>query len=105
MRRFASERRGDGAVADGCRDRDLSHYAGPKGDCETGSIEDKRIAVLFTTSLRKALAAMNARSRKSNEPILNFDSIGCRSLRKATAWSSRRSSQRGQTSRPLRVQT
>ena len=50
-------------------------YAGPKGDYQSGSIEDKRIAVLFTTSLRKALAAMNARSRKSNEPILDFDPV------------------------------
>ena len=30
---------------------------------------------MFTTSLRKALAAMNARSRKSNEPILDFDPV------------------------------
>ena len=50
-------------------------YAGPKGDYQAGSIEDKRIAVLFTTSLRKALAAMNARSRKSNEPVLDFDPV------------------------------
>ena len=50
-------------------------YAGPKGDYQSGSIEDKRIAGLFTTSLRKALAAMNARSRKSNEPILDFDPV------------------------------
>jgi hypothetical protein len=50
-------------------------YAGPKGDYQTGSIEDKRIAVLFTTSLRKALAAMNARSRKASEPILDFDPV------------------------------
>ncbi|MFZ0209463.1 MAG: hypothetical protein WAL59_25695 [Roseiarcus sp.] len=50
-------------------------YAGPKGDYQAGSIEDKRIAVLFTTSLRKALAAMNARSRKANEPILDFDPV------------------------------
>jgi hypothetical protein len=50
-------------------------YAGPKGDYQAGSIEDKRIAVLFTTSLRKALAAMNARSRKSNGPILDFDPV------------------------------
>jgi hypothetical protein len=50
-------------------------YAGPKGDYQAGSIEDKRIAVLYTTSLRKALSAMNARSRKSNEPILDFDPV------------------------------
>jgi hypothetical protein len=50
-------------------------YAGPKGDYQAGSIEDKRIAVYFSASLRKALAAMNARSRKSNEPILDFDPV------------------------------
>src|SRR5277367_2913209 len=50
-------------------------YEGPKGDYQAGSIEDKPIAVLFTTSLRKALAAMNAHSRKSNEPILDFDPV------------------------------
>src|SRR5271170_7163450 len=50
-------------------------YAGPKGDYQAGSIEDKRIAVLFTISLRKALAAVNGRSRKVNEPILDFDPV------------------------------
>ena len=70
------ERRSDGAVADGRRDGDSSNYAGPKGDYQAGSIEDKRVAVLFTTSLRKEeLAAMNARSRRSNERILDFDPV------------------------------
>ena len=50
-------------------------YASPKGDYQAGSIEDKRIAVLFTISLRKALAAVNGRSRKVNEPILDFDPV------------------------------
>src|SRR6202453_1205120 len=50
-------------------------YAGPKGDYQAGSIEDKRISAYFTASLRNALTAMNARSRKSNEPILDFDPV------------------------------
>src|SRR6202453_2526190 len=50
-------------------------YAGPKGDYQAGSIEDKRISAYFTASLRNALAAMNARSRKTNEPILDFDPV------------------------------
>ncbi|HYA73013.1 MAG TPA: DUF3828 domain-containing protein [Roseiarcus sp.] len=50
-------------------------YAGPKGDYSQGSIEDKRVAAAFTASLRKALAAMNARSQKRNEPILDFDPV------------------------------
>jgi hypothetical protein len=50
-------------------------YAGPKGDYKNGSIEDKRVAANFTASLRKALAAMNARSKKLNEPILDFDPV------------------------------
>lgn len=50
-------------------------YAGPKGDYQTGSIDDKRVAAYFTTSLRNAFAAMNARSRKLNEPILDFDPV------------------------------
>jgi hypothetical protein len=65
VRGFASERRGDGAVANDVVTGIYRIYAGPKGDYRTGSIEDKRIAVLFTASLRKALAAMNVRSRKS----------------------------------------
>jgi len=50
-------------------------YAGPKGDYQAGSIEDKRIFAYFAASLRNALAAMNARSRKTNEPILDFDPV------------------------------
>jgi hypothetical protein len=50
-------------------------YAGPKGDYSKGSIEDKRVAATFTASLRKALAAMNAHSKKLNEPILDFDPV------------------------------
>src|ERR1700734_3704195 len=50
-------------------------YAGPKGDYQAGSIEDKRVSAYFTASLRNALAAMNARSRKTNEPILDFDPV------------------------------
>ncbi len=50
-------------------------YAGPKGDYSKGSIEDKRVAATFTASLRKALAAMNARSKALNEPILDFDPV------------------------------
>jgi hypothetical protein len=50
-------------------------YAGPKGDYQSGSIEDKRVAAFFTRSLRAALKAMDARSRKLNEPILDFDPI------------------------------
>jgi hypothetical protein len=50
-------------------------YAGPKGDYETGSIDDKRVAAYFTKSLRHALAATNSRSRKLNEPILDFDPV------------------------------
>ena len=50
-------------------------YAGPKGDYQTGSIDDKRVQAFLTSSLRKALADMEARSRKINEPILDFDPV------------------------------
>jgi hypothetical protein len=50
-------------------------YAGPKGDYQNGSIEDKRVAALLTRSLRAALKAMDARSKKLNEPILDFDPV------------------------------
>jgi len=50
-------------------------YAGPKGDYQAGSIEDKRVAALFSKSLRAALKAMDARSKKLNEPILDFDPV------------------------------
>jgi hypothetical protein len=50
-------------------------YAGPKGDYQNGSLEDKRIVVYLTKSLRAALKAMDARSKKLNEPILDFDPV------------------------------
>lgn len=50
-------------------------YAGPKGDYSRGSIEDTRVAATFAASLRKALAAMDARSKRLNEPILDFDPV------------------------------
>jgi len=50
-------------------------YAGAKGDYQNGSIEDKRVAALFTKSLRAALKAMDTRSKKANEPILDFDPV------------------------------
>lgn len=50
-------------------------YAGPKGDYQNGSLEDKRVAVLLTKSLRAALKAMDARSKARNEPILDFDPV------------------------------
>jgi hypothetical protein len=49
-------------------------YVGPKGDI-TGSIDDKRVSAFFTKSLRAALRAMNARSKRTNEPILDFDPV------------------------------
>jgi hypothetical protein len=50
-------------------------YAGPKGDYQDGNIEDKRVSVFFTKSLRAALKAMDARSKKLDEPILDFDPV------------------------------
>jgi hypothetical protein len=50
-------------------------YAGPKGDYQSGSLEDKRVATFFTKSLRAALKAMDARSKKIDEPILDFDPV------------------------------
>ncbi len=50
-------------------------YAGPKGDYQNGSIDDKRVSAFFTKSLRAALKAMNARSKNLNEPILDFDPV------------------------------
>ncbi|MGD0641106.1 MAG: DUF3828 domain-containing protein [Roseiarcus sp.] len=50
-------------------------YAGPKGDYQNGSIEDKRVAAFLTKSLRAALKAMDARSKKLDEPILDFDPV------------------------------
>ncbi len=50
-------------------------YAGPKGDYQSGNIDDKRVSAFFTKSLRAALKAMNARSKKIDEPILDFDPV------------------------------
>ena len=50
-------------------------YAGPKGDYQSGNLDDKRVAVYLSKSLRAALKAMDARSRKLNEPILDFDPV------------------------------
>jgi hypothetical protein len=50
-------------------------YAGPKGDYQTGNLDDKRVAVYLSKSLRAALKAMDARSQKLNEPILDFDPV------------------------------
>jgi acetyl-CoA acetyltransferase len=50
-------------------------YAGPKGDYQSGSIEDKRVAAFFAKSLRAALKAMDAGSKKFNTPILDFDPV------------------------------
>jgi len=50
-------------------------YAGPKGDYQTGNLDDKGVVVYLSKSLRAALKAMDARSRKLNEPILDFDPV------------------------------
>ena len=50
-------------------------YAGPKGDYQTGNLDDKRVVVYLSKSLRAALKAMDARSKKLNEPILDFDPV------------------------------
>ncbi len=50
-------------------------YAGPKGDYQTGNLEDKRVTAYLSKSLRAALKAMDARSKKLNEPILDFDPV------------------------------
>ena len=50
-------------------------YAGPKGDYQTGNLDDKRVANYLSKSLRAALKAMDARSKKLNEPILDFDPV------------------------------
>jgi hypothetical protein len=50
--------------------------AGPKGDYQTVSaFDDKQVRKNFTKSLLAADSAMNARSKKLNEPILDFDPI------------------------------
>jgi hypothetical protein len=50
-------------------------YAGPKGDYQAGNLDDQRVVVYFSKSLRAALKAMDARSKKLNEPILDFDPV------------------------------
>ena len=50
-------------------------YAGPKGDYQSGNLDDKRVVVYLSKSLRAALKAMDARSKKLNEPILDFDPV------------------------------
>jgi hypothetical protein len=50
-------------------------YAGPKGDYQSGNLDDKRVAAYLSKSLRAALKAMDARSKKLNEPILDFDPV------------------------------
>ena len=50
-------------------------YAGPKGDYQAGNLDDKRVAAYLSKSLRAALKAMEARSKKLNEPILDFDPV------------------------------
>ncbi|HEY1942985.1 MAG TPA: hypothetical protein VGH40_12755 [Roseiarcus sp.] len=50
-------------------------YAGPKGDYSSISFDDPRIVAFFTRSLRAAMKAMYARSKKTDEPILDFDPV------------------------------
>lgn len=50
-------------------------YAGPKGDYSQVSFDDRRIAAYFTKSLRAAMTAMYARSKKNDEAILDFDPV------------------------------
>ena len=50
-------------------------YAGPKGDYQTGNLDDKRVAAYLSKSLRAALKAMEARSKTLDEPILDFDPV------------------------------
>jgi len=50
-------------------------YAGPKGDYQSGNLEDKHVLVHLSKSLRAALKAMDARSKALNEPILDFDPV------------------------------
>ncbi len=50
-------------------------YAGPKGDYSSVSFDDPRIVAFFTRSLRAAMKAMYARSKKIDGPILDFDPV------------------------------
>ena len=50
--------------------------AGPKGDYQVPSaIDDNQVRKHFTRSLIAAQKAMDARSKKLNEPILDFDPV------------------------------
>jgi hypothetical protein len=50
--------------------------AGPNGDYQVPSaIDDKQVRKHFTKSLIAARNAMDARSKKLNEPILDFDPV------------------------------
>jgi len=48
---------------------------GPLGDYQTKGIDEKGVRQHFSRSLLKAMDAMNQRSKKTNEPILDFDPI------------------------------
>ena len=50
-------------------------YAGPKGDYLSVPFDDPRVEALFTKSLRAAMKAMYARSKKSGDAILDFDPV------------------------------
>ncbi len=50
-------------------------YAGPKGDYASGSFDDPKVVAHFTKSLRAAMMAMYARSKRTDEPILDFDPV------------------------------
>ncbi|WP_158813848.1 DUF3828 domain-containing protein [Methylocapsa sp. S129] len=50
--------------------------AGPKGDYQTPTaFDDKQVRKHFTKSLLAAQKAMDLRSKKLNEPILDFDPV------------------------------
>lgn len=50
--------------------------AGPKGDyLSPSAFDDKRVRKHFTKSLLNAEKAMDLRSKKLNEPILDFDPV------------------------------
>jgi hypothetical protein len=50
--------------------------AGPKGDYSAASpLQQREVRAEFTTSLRKAMEAMERRSKKLDEPILDFDPV------------------------------
>ncbi len=67
---FAAERAPAEIVADIYR-----IAGGPQGDFQTSGIEDKAVRAQLSRSLVKAMDAMNKRSKKTNEPILDFDPI------------------------------